>query len=242
MRSSWEDTPEESTYLLFMASTHSRAHKHGDDLSFILYHKGDLFVEAGNRDYNYTHEMTKYAYSGYAHNVLCVDDQAFPVTFGASGSQSITDAAYNTKITSYDMDSPVKTASAVQTRFENVKQERTLAYDKGNGVVTITDGLEVKEASKCTLLYHLAEGIEVQETDGGWLLLRDDAAVAQVTVSSSLPEQVELSAVTGGSEGSDPYYTWLFEGEKEPKIGSLLKVDSQCPAGAVQIVTTIVLL
>lgn len=242
MRSSWEDLPEEATYLLFMASTHSTAHKHGDDLSFILYHRGDLFVEAGNRDYNYSHEMTTYSYSGYAHNVLCVDDQAFPVTVSASGWQRVNNAAFDTKIVSYDMESPIKTASAIQTRFENVEQVRTVSYDKENGVVTITDDLDVKEASKCTLLYHLAAGIEVQESDDGWTLSRDGVAVAQVTVSSSLSPKPELSAVTGGDEGEAPYHTWIFDGKKEPRIGSLLKVDNQCPACAVQIVTTIVLL
>lgn len=70
MRSSWEDDSDEATWMLFCASTFSSTHKHGDDLNFLLYHKGDLFVEAGKRDYNYNDPKTAWAYSAYAHNVL----------------------------------------------------------------------------------------------------------------------------------------------------------------------------
>lgn len=241
MRSSWQDAPEDATYLLFMASTHSKTHKHGDDLGFILYHRGDLFTEAGRRDYRYLEEMTAYAYSGYAHNVLCYDDRAFPVKTGASGFQGITDAAYNTKIVAYDMDADVKSVTGVQTRFEEVAQTRTMTYDKANGVVTIKDDLDVLKAGKCSLLYHIAPGVEVQSKPDGWTLLRDGKEVADVAISANLPNAPTLATYTGGSEGEAPYRTWIFEGKSEPQIGSLLKVDALCDVGATEIVTTIAL-
>ena len=64
-RSSWYDGPDAATWMIFQAATFSSAHKHSDDLSFLLYHKGELFVEAGNRTYNYADPMTAYVYSGY---------------------------------------------------------------------------------------------------------------------------------------------------------------------------------
>lgn len=240
-RSSWDDSAVDATWMCFNAATFSSTHKHGDDLEVLLYHKGDLFVEAGKRNYNYADKETAYAYSGYGHNVLLVDGEAYPVKIGSNGFQSIYPDALKTGITDFALGEDIVSVTGAQYRFEGIEQLRTLAYDKQKSVVEIRDVLTANRTFDGTLLYHIAQGIEVQCVPNGWLLLRDDVPVARISVTSSLSE-LELSEFTGGSEGSAPYYTWIFEGEEEPQIGSLLKIDGICPVGETEIITTIELL
>lgn len=232
MRSGWSDPPEEATYILFMASTHSSTHKHGDDLSFILYHGGDLFVEAGNRDYNYTNEMTAYAYSGFAHNVLIVNNEAYPVKFWTNGAQGIYPEALETHITDYNLESDIKYVEGEQIRFAEVHQQRRITYDKAKNTVKIDDvliptggGSTDVDNIPASLIYHLAEGVELEQKSDGWILLRDGRKVATVTMKSEEAD-LSLSAITEEQEFGS-YHTWIFEGNTSPQYGSLLKVDFQ---------------
>ena len=226
MRSSWKDSPDIATYILFMAATHSSTHKHGDDLSFLLYHKGDLFVESGSRDYNYKDEMTKYAYSGFGHNVLIVNNEAFPVKYGKSGSHNIYPEALKTKITEFDIMGDIKYVEGEQHRFEGILQKRKITYDTLNNEVLIDEFLKGKEKTKGTLIYHIAKGIDVKEVSNGWLLSKNGEEIALVTVNSDTNSEFNLSTIKN-SEGNSPYYTWIFDGQKDPQIGSLLKIDAE---------------
>ncbi len=228
MRSSWDDSADEATWMMFLASTFSSTHKHGDDLSFLLYHKGDLFVEAGSRNYQYLEDETAWCYSSYAHNTLVVDGEAFPVHIGESGFQSVLPSAYETGITDYDLSGDTKTVTGVQKRYENVEQTRTLAYDKENDIVTVTDQLKAEDDIQATFIYHIAEGVDVEECADGWNLYRNGELVANVIVTSD--NETELETITE-TEGEYPYYTWIFSGNEEPEIGSLLLVNMSCEAG-----------
>ena len=238
-RSSWDDAPEEATWMMFLAATHSSTHKHGDDLSFLLYHKGELFVEAGSRNYNYLDPQTAWAYSGYAHNVLLIDGESFPVRLGANGFQNIYPEALDTRILDWDISGDPMYVRGQCERFQGVLWQRTLSYSKMEGLVTVTDDLTAEENHAGTLLFHLAVGIEVQPEDGGWLLLRDGEPVAQVAVACS--GDFSLSTYTG--EGTEPYYTWIFNGKTDPVYGAVLTIDFSSEAEeAAQVVTTISLL
>jgi len=228
MRSSWEDEAGQATWMMFLASTFSSTHKHSDDLSFLLYHKGDLFVEAGKRNYDYKNEMTQYAYSSYGHNVMLADGEPYPVKIGESGAQSILPTALETCITDYDLESEIKSVTGVQKRFENVIQHCTLSYDKENDVVIVKDEVNTAEDMEATFLYHIAEGVTVETTETGWELYRENELVAVVEVKCE--KEIELRTVMGEA-GSYPYCTWIFDGEEEPSKGALLMVDVECSTG-----------
>lgn len=219
-RSSWER--ENATWMMLVASTFSSTHKHGDDLEVLLYHKGDLFVEGGKRNYNYLDEMTAWAYSGYAHNVLLVNEEAYPVKVGKTGFQSIESEALETGITEYNTTSATLSVTGKEYRFDGIEQERTLSYDRPNNIVTITDVLEAERDFKGTLLYHIAEGVEVSENAAGWNLYRDKKLVAVISVEGE--RKFELRTILAEDE-EYPYCTWIFEGEEEPRCGSLLMID-----------------
>ena len=228
MRSAWEDAPEEATYCLLTAATHSAAHKHQDDLNFILYHKGQLFTEAGKRNYTYDDPMTIYAYSSYAHNVLFVDNQGWPMS--ETNHPVLDDAAYQTKITAYGQDDDVMWATASSIRWPEVAQERTLRYDRGNSTAEVADRLTAEGSTNVRLIYHIAEGVEISDIENGWLLTRDSVPVAQVIVKAT--QEVALSALRGEQEEGE-FKTWLFDRDHldTPIYGGLLMVDMVCEAG-----------
>lgn len=228
MRSAWEDAPEEATYCLLTAATHSTAHKHQDDLNFILYHKGQLFTEAGKRNYTYDDPMTIYAYSSYAHNVLFVDNQGWPMS--ETNHPVLDDAAYQTKITAYGQDDDVMWATASSIRWPEVAQERTLRYDRGNSTAEVVDRLTAEGSTNVRLIYHIAEGVEISDIENGWLLTRDSVPVAQVLVKAT--QEVALSALRGEQEEGE-FKTWLFDRDHldTPIYGGLLMVDMVCEAG-----------
>ncbi len=228
MRSDWDDSAEDATWIMFLAATHSSVHKHSDDLSFLIYHKGELFVEAGKRDYNYLDERTAWSYSGYAHNVLLVDGECFPVKKGANGFQSIYPEALKTRIIDYDLGNDVKWVTGMQRRFAGISQYRTLLYDKKENCINITDNIIATTDFRGTLLYHIADGIKIEATEKGWKLYRDTMLVADVYVNSNV--QYCLDTVSH-REGQYPYHTWIFKADGKMDLGGLLMINAECKAG-----------
>ena len=235
-RSSWSDSAEEATWMLFNAATHSSTHKHGDDLEVLLYHKGELFVEAGKRNYNYSDEMTSWAYSGYGHNVLLINGESYPVKTGGNGFQSIYPDALKTGITDYEISENISSVTGFECRFENVDQTRTLIYNRTDNTVTVEDLLEASEAYEGTLLWHVAEGVEVVETSGGWDFFRNGEPIASMNILSDTEYHLETIC---GQEGDYPYVTWIFNGENTPSYGSLLKINFSGDPGETKIITNI---
>ena len=226
-RSSGHDAPDKATWIMFLAATFGSTHKHSDDLSFLLYHKGDLFVEAGNRDYNYANPMTTYAYSGYAHNVLCVDDKDFPVNVNKSGFRSVPKSALNTMILDSVVDGPVVSVTGVQVRFPGILQERTLSYEKSIHEVTVMDRFLANRNFKASLLFHIAPDVVARIEKNQILLMRKETTVATMKFDGSV--EVVPRIVTG--PGAPPYHTWIFGGRKDPQCGSLVIVDANCTIG-----------
>lgn len=228
MRSSWQDAPDEATYAILTAATHSTAHKHQDDLNFVLYHKGQLFTEAGKRNYNYDAPETSYAYSSFGHNVLFVNRQGWPMT--ETHHPVLDEAAYQTCLTGYGEEKGVMWASARSVRWPQVTQDRTLRYDRNTDYAEISDVLTAVEETDTRLIYHIAEGVEIEQTETGWLLSRGGVQVAEVRVAAS--EAATLSTLRGHEEDGD-FKTWLFDSEhiETPMYGGLLIVDMRCKQG-----------
>ena len=235
-RSSWSDSANEGTWMLFNAATHSSTHKHGDDLEVLLYHKGDLFVEAGKRNYNYSDEMTAWSYSGYGHNVLLIDGESYPVKIGANGFQSIYPDALKTGITDYEIGESISSVTGFECRFEDIEQTRELTYNRTENTVIIDDTLEASKAYDGTLLWHIAEGVDVVETSSGWDFFRNNELVASMTVFSDTEFHLETIR---NQEGEYPYISWIFNGYDTPSFGSLLKINFAGNSGKTEIAALI---
>lgn len=74
-RSDWNNN-ENTVQLAFCSAFHSRVHKHHDDLSFVLYGKGQpLLIDSGKFTYQYDRDERKYVISSYGHNTVRINDQ-----------------------------------------------------------------------------------------------------------------------------------------------------------------------
>lgn len=227
MRSSWDDSAETGTWMMLSAATHSQVHKHNDDLNVLLYHKGDLLVEAGNRNYDYSHPLTAYTYQSYAHNVMLVDEVPFKM---GTSLPLIDEPAKETEIVDSTLKGEVHRIQGVQRRYSGVEQKRTLAYDRNQQHVMVIDEVQTtNEETHLRFLYHLAEDIQIKKQPQGWLLTRDDVPLALMTVSGT--SEVILSEVYGASETDSPYQGLIFNGSAEAKEGYVLMVESVVPTG-----------
>jgi hypothetical protein len=93
LRDEWKSGSEftNTTYLMFQSAFHSTAHKHADDLSFVLYSQGeDIFVGPGVYAYGDS-KYRQYVTSAQAHNTLTIDRISYPVVKDNIGRASITD-------------------------------------------------------------------------------------------------------------------------------------------------------
>ncbi|NMI03854.1 hypothetical protein HF638_07690 [Paenibacillus sp. SZ31] len=71
----------ESTWMLFKAGYVTRSHKHSDDLSFVLYTKGeDVFIDPGWYNYMWGDKFRAYLTSSMAHNTIVVDNKSYSTT------------------------------------------------------------------------------------------------------------------------------------------------------------------
>lgn len=209
----------QGTWMMLLAATHSIAHKHHDDLSFLLYHKGELITEAGNRNYNYSDPKTEYIYTAYAHNVLFVDGGGWPMK--QNHLPQMNAAAYQTAIIRSTETEPEKSVSGRQIRIPGVVQERTLRYRPADEIVEVEDCITLNRPANLRLIYHIADGVDVTETEEGYLCARDGVPVARLIPQSDTPFKITL--YTG--EGEPPYRTWIFQGKTEARFGSVLAVD-----------------
>lgn len=226
LRSSWNMDSQKDTWMMLLCATHSMAHKHNDDLSFLLYHRGPLFVEAGNRNYNYVEEKTQYVYSSYAHNVLFVNGEGWKLK-PTTHLPLLEPEAFDTKIIDANTTGNIQWVTGQQTRFSGVCQKRTLRYRRAIRVVEIEDNIELEKASRLRLIYHIAPGVEVQTEKNGWLLLRDSKPVARVVADGTQ----NLTHITYTEDGENPWRTWVFNGKPDEEQGSLLALDMKGQQG-----------
>lgn len=232
-RSSWFDGKDVATWVMLTAASHSNAHKHGDDLNVLVWHKGALIVEAGKRNYEYKDPLTDYAYSGYAHNVLCVDGHEFPVGKSRYGNRRILDDALKTRIVCFDITNEVKSVTGRQERFPGIVQDRSLRYNRQRGHVYVVDRLTSDRDFRATLIFHIAPDVKV--VPGTSIsFCRQDAKVAAMSCSGTVACKCR---VVNDDDEKSPYRRWIFNGCDKAQVGGLVLIEADCHRGENKIVT-----
>ncbi len=212
---------EDGTWMMFLASTHGEVHKHNDDLSFLVYHRGgEMITEAGKRDYNYREPETEYCYSSYGHNVLFVDGEGWGMK--PTGLPMLESEAYATGIVAWEDSPEVSSVTGRQIRFPGVIQTRTLRFDRRNDVLTVEDRVTAERPAAFRLIYHRAPGVAaVREGPRAWRLFRGETETARIRLEGNAPElTAELL-----TESAPPWRTEIYWGKPEPRRGSLLLAD-----------------
>src|SRR5699024_2355662 len=177
-RNKWE---KEAVYFLFLASYHMHYHKHTDDLSFILYKNGPIFVDAGPHSYNYKDPMTQYAYSQYAHSTLIVNDKSLPRT----------DFKFeHVRVEDYEIDNDnAFMVKAKNERYENVLHTRTVDGNLSNEIFTIKDSISSDEHNQYQLLFQVNGNLKVIQNGDILSVFKNNAKIAELEIA--LADNVE---------------------------------------------------
>lgn len=183
LRDSWGD---KSTYVLLTAGYHTSYHKHCDDLSIIIYYKGDIISEAGPFGHTYNDEACKYGYSAFAHNTLIVNKKSLPRVDGKYDKVKITD---------YNIGDDETYVKAINSRNDNVVHERTLRFNKKSSIISIVDSINSNLDNSYTLLYHLPKDINPMKKNKSIYLYKADILIGEISVESDY--NIELNYCYG---------------------------------------------
>lgn len=177
-RDSWKNK-DNALYILFLAAHHSKYHKHSDDLSIIIYYKGqDIITEAGFRGYDYDDVYTQYAYSAYAHNNLIIDNKSDLYRF------SYNDKIKKIYIKEYNLDSNCPYVVGVNERYKNIVHKRTVKYNKENNSIFIIDKISSNEKHNYKIGFNLGDGIEFFMQGDKMILTKENNKIGEISLKS----------------------------------------------------------
>lgn len=164
LRDSWKpkDGFSQGTYIAFSAAANEgRAHKHSDDLSFVLSaHGQDLLVDAGRHSYKHGSPERNFVISAAAHNVVLVDHKGF--------------SGFTANIDSHSHEPPVSTIEAHHENYPGTTHRRSLVYLRPNRLLLI-DAIKpthkknesLMKNHEYTQLFHLARNAKVLTRESG---------------------------------------------------------------------------
>lgn len=173
-RNKWE---KDAIYFLFLASYHMHYHKHTDDLSFILYKNGPVFVDAGPHSYNYKDPMTQYAYSQYGHSTLIVNDKSLPRTDFKFDDVYVE----NHSINDSDNEFVIK---ARNQRYENVVHTRKIDGNLEEEVFSIKDTVKSDEHNQYQLLFQVNGNLKVIQNGNILSIFKNNSKIAEMEIKN----------------------------------------------------------
>ena len=194
-RADWRDP--DSLYLYFSAAYNADYHKHSDDLSLYLVHRGlELIREAGPNGYQMEDPYTVYAFSSFAHNTLIVDGAGLP--------RIEPDAQHKVGLVSVPTRSGTPFAvRGRQSRFTGVEHQRQVSVHQpkrqGSQSVRIEDTITAEQLHDYDLLWHFGPEV-VAELDGTTVRIADRHGSAVATMRFTSQTQLTLSMVRGQTE------------------------------------------
>src|SRR5699024_927753 len=173
-RNKWE---KEAVYFLFLASYHMHYHKHTDDLSFILYKNGPIFVDAGPHSYNYKDPMTQYAYSQYGHSTLIVNDKSLPRTDFKFDDVYVENHSINDKDNAFVI-------KARNQRYENVIHTRKIDGNLEEEVFSIKDIIKSAEHNQYQLLFQVNGNLKVIQHGSILSIFKNNSKIAEMEIKN----------------------------------------------------------
>lgn len=174
-RNEWS---KDAIYFLFLASYHMHYHKHTDDLSFLLYKNGPIFVDAGPHSYNYKDPMTQYAYSQYAHSTLIVNDKSLPRTDYKFDKVKITDHHVDEEKKSFKV-------TGYNGRYDSVEHYRTISGDLIDEEFTIEDRINSSQHNLYQFLFQVNGNLKVIQNGYIISIFKNNAKIAELELAES---------------------------------------------------------
>jgi SAM-dependent methyltransferase len=172
------------TYLLFSAGYHSAAHKHADELSFVLFADGERLVgDSGRYGYYEAEDARRHARSARAHNTLIVDDAPFEWERQQPYGSGIVASGRGAGWIAVQAVNPLVADAGVEHR-------RTLLLRPGLAALVV-DELEAAEEHTYTRFLHLGPSIDAV-IDGEVVRLAGDEVSGAITDWSAAPVERRL--------------------------------------------------
>jgi hypothetical protein len=163
LRDSWPgpDRFGDAVHIVFTAAANpGLAHKHADDLSFVLTGYGkDFLVDPGMHSFDHEDPARKFIVSSAAHNVVQVDGIGFE--------------GHTARIDAVDIHDGYVLIEASHTNYPGLRHRRTLAYLRPGTLLLVDDlgsvpgGALSRRARKFEQLFHFAPDINVSLTRPG---------------------------------------------------------------------------
>ncbi|QQD85670.1 heparinase II/III family protein [Jeotgalicoccus sp. ATCC 8456] len=207
-RSDWT---KHATYFLFIASYNARYHKHSDDLSFIVYDKGELFVDSGPNGYDYDSPFTKYAYSGFAHSTLIVNNTSLPRNDDQFDKVGISNAEFEDNGDEFIV-------TGYNNRYTDVKHDRTIQGNHETGSFIVNDVVESPNRNEYQVLYQLSSKVSAR-VNGNIISIfskKDGSKRAEIEISLDQSiKHYEIEIVEGQGHRQQSF--------EFPKMGSYLE-------------------
>ena len=181
----------DSVWTMFKSGCCSTAHKHCDDLSFMLYAKGyDVFVDSGFYTFNSKNPTRRSLLSALAHNTVIVDGESYSLH-----SSNLSDVG----LCDYKINHPdgYSYACGFNNAYNNVSIERHFYYF-GQAILIFDDIHSVSEHTY-TQLFHLGEKAKVISRSNEEVLIQIGRTGYFVRVRQLSPTLLSSSTQSEGS-------------------------------------------
>ena len=205
-RSDWDDP--DATYVLFQSAYNNDYHKHSDDLSTIIYAKGqEIITDPGPYSYNYKDPFSKYAYSQFAHNNIIVDNRSTARTDKNADSVRL----LSTKISGEEFE-----AIATSGRLGDVVHERKIVVsgEARKESIQVIDELQTDSTHKYSQHWNLAPGLEVVLHGNGFEVYRGEEKLLDAFIETRVP--IDLKVISGQTVPTVMGWSFPSFGEKVP--------------------------
>lgn len=211
-RTGWK---KNDLYFFFLASYNGAYHKHTDDLSFILYDKREIFIDAGPNGYDYKDRYTKYAYSGYAHSSLIVNNTSLPRNDEKFDHVGIDYAKY-------EPDGNVFEVKGYNKRYENIVHNRTIRGNNLEKEYHILDEIISSKRNEYRVLFQVSHELNVIINSNMVSIYESNFKIAELEIMNN-------------EDNSDIQVT-LIKGQKSPLRGyEFPKMGENIPSNTIEI-------
>lgn len=161
------ENPELSTWLAFISGYGSSTHKHRDDLSVSLYHKGeDIFVDSGRYNYDNKDKIRQYLLSPQAHSTLTVSNSDYKIEDPYKFRNTI-------KTTDFTTNSLYSYVKGINNAYENCELSRSLLFLKPE-LIIIKDRAQSEEITNFEQIFNIAPQLNVQKDENNDIILTSE--------------------------------------------------------------------
>lgn len=187
------DVPEEAaTALAFIGTNKTPTHSHADELSFMLYHRGELLItDAGKYTYDLD-DWRRFFISDVAHNTAGLEGRHFYPEETELGSASLRPAEFSLET--------IKLKGSVR-RTSNFVHHRTIAISTNMRRICIEDAVEFDPQEKVELRLHLDASVRVDRCAGNKFKLTRDGRVQSTLEIDSRASNIRLVCGDKAADG-----------------------------------------